>query len=116
MSGDDLGIPRLFSAEPPFLSSGTAGRGLMWPQSHPQKLIMVKLGTKDNLVGPSTLLRLEIENGEQSANIACSGNGTAVWRDRVKAPVLRATGNLNFSAVALTDGSLIVSAPTLITQ
>lgn len=81
----------------------------MWPQPTPQKLIMVNLGTKDNLAGQGTPLRLEVENGEQSASIVCSASGTAVWQDRVKAPVLRATGNLNFSAVALTDGSLIVS-------
>ena len=105
----------LLSPKPPYLCPGTSGRAL-WPQPHPQKLMLVNLGTKDNLAGPGTPLRLEIENDEQSARIACSGSGAAVWRDQVKAPVLRATGNLNFSAVALTDGSLLVSVLINTTQ
>ena len=81
----------------------------MWPQPQPQKLIMISLGTKENLAGPPSQLRLDVENTGQGASIVCSEGGTAVWRDQVKGPVLRATGNLNFSAVALADGSLIVS-------
>ena len=69
---------------------------------------MVDVGTRTGPAGPGGVLRLEIENLEGSASIVCTEKGKAVWRDHVKAPVLRATGNNQFSALALTDGSIIV--------
>lgn len=69
---------------------------------------MAKLGSKQNLAGPASSVNLEVENLENAANVVCTEADSVIWRDKVKAPVLRAAGNLAFSALALTDGSLIV--------
>lgn len=87
---------------------GTLSKGLVWPPPSPARLLLVNLGQRTGPAGPGGLLSLEIENLEGSASIVCTEGDKIVWRDHVKAPVLRAAGNIYFSAVALSDGSLIV--------
>lgn len=88
--------------------AGAHGKALLWPTPQPQKFVVAQLGTKPCLASPSSSVRLEIENVEGAANVAYMENGQTVWQDHVKAPVLRVAGNLKFSVLGLTDGSLIV--------
>lgn len=72
------------------------------------KAISLKLGV-DSLLGFSTEVSLNIANMGNVANITCVRGTSTHWTDQVKGGVVAATGNLNFAAVALQDGSLYVS-------